>query len=213
MTRDEVVTLVLSRCGNRQADTNLRAAAELELKLVQTRLEEKEWLPWFLLSTQETAPLTIGEPRLRVPERFLLEYDEGALFLTNSAGDEVELPKEEYDLLRGKYLNTDPNTPETYALRGEYFYFFPTPNAEYPVRMVYFKGQPVLDTDIENRWTKHAPHLLVAELGVVIAGQYTNDAAKKDLFVQQTTREENALMKKHEARDMANRELQMGGPT
>lgn len=207
MTSDEIVTLVLNRCGKRSSDTELTAAAFLELARIQTDYEEGPELPWFLISEASSANLTSGDPRISVPSDFLMEVEEGALWIQNSEGNWKELHKEEYDQLRAVYQNETAGLPKYYALRGKYFYFGPIPDANYSVRMVYYQQQTAAAAGVTNQWTTYASDLLIGTLGDVIAGEYLNDFQKQKVFQNRMALAYKRMLDK----DVARAEMNMRG--
>jgi len=209
MTIDEVVTLVLNRCGNRSGDSGLTSAALLELKMLQGRLEEAPDPPWFLISERADGEVTQSEPRLELPSDFLMELEEGALFLVKGDGTEKELKKDEYDRLRRTYLNTEEGEPEWYTIRGKYIYLFPTPDAAYEVRLVYYKRDTAPATGVTNEWSTYAADVLIAELGMVISGEYLKDERTRKQFETDLAIARKRLKDKNIARGEVNMLNQM----
>jgi len=210
MTFDEIITLTLNRCGARAASVTLQEAALAELGLIQTRLEEAPEVPWFLLTEQTSTTLGLGEPRIPLPENFLLEEEEAHLWIQND-GIWKPLFKEEYDLIQATYSETEPALPKNYAIRGLYFFLGPTPDDTYPLRMTYYKSQDVPALGIENRWAKYAPDVLIAELGKVMSGQYLSDYKKAASFERDIAIAQGRMLTKQIARDEINKAAQIRG--
>lgn len=209
MNRDEIITLVLNRCGNRSNDTAITSAAALELVEVQKKLEGESELPWFLET--EWTRATLDAYRIALPEDFLLEMEDAHLYLTQVDGTDYELVKDDFDALKGKYKASDPSQPKTYALVGDYFYFFPTPDVTYPLSMIYYAKEPELsDTVLTNRWTTYASDWLVGELGVTIAGEYTKDGEQAKIFAGHAARAQTRVLNQTIARREANVLRSMG---
>lgn len=209
MTFDEIIQVVMNRCGARDGSTALETAALLELKVIQTRLEEAPELPWFLLGESIVTSLTPGEPRLAVPIDFLLEEANTEILRQDTTGNWKGLWKVDYDDLLEEYKNEDNGLPTHYALRGKYFYLGPTPDLNYSIEMSCFRADAVPALDTENEWTKYAPDLLIAELGAVIAGEYLSDFQKQQSFEKGIARAASRLYNKEIARDEANQRGQM----
>lgn len=208
MTRDQLITQVLQRVGKR---TDLQADAELEILTVQAVLEEHQWLPWFLLTEDSSTTTTINEDRVEVPDDFLLEDDDQALWLYDSSNTDnawKPLDKDELDVLRARYPGT--GRPRAYALRGDYFILFPTPDAEYQLRMVYYGRDVALDTNVENKWTKHAPDLVIAELCLILAEEYIKDVESAAGFKEKVKRAWDRVSRKSIARAEAGMQRTMG---
>jgi len=213
MTRDEAITLVLNRLGNRANDTVLTAQAVLELQHVQEQMELKEELPDFLLTERATASTIADEERLPVPTNFLLELEEGALFITNDDGTEIELEKDDYDVLRNKFASVAATLPTRYALRNDYFVLFPKPNKAYTVRMAYYKKDTVLSSDVTNQWLTYAPDVMINGLGEVLAGEYLHNAALRDRFAARGSGAVRRMYNRDTALKEANKKRNMGdGP-
>src|SRR3990172_13346945 len=162
MIRDAFITLLKQRC-RREADATLDARIVSEMLFIQEQiLEGGLTLPWFLLSENLTAFTEIGEERIQIPinvdgvvgKDFLREHEEGTLWYYDVTRDEwIELVKEDYDSLIATYTN-GTGTPKYYALDGDYFRLKPTPDAVLQLRIKCYLREPVLSTNIENKWLK-----------------------------------------------------------
>lgn len=144
-----------------------------ELNLAQTRMEHKAVLPWFLLSNMASEDLQVGQERVQLPDRFLVENDESDLWLVDPEGVRTPLKKTDYDSMRNKY--TKGGTPKEYAIVGRYFYLRPVIDAPgYKIEMIYFKGAPeiIAGGPEGDEWLRHYPDLLIAEAGRVLAEFY-----------------------------------------
>lgn len=218
MTRDELITLVLNRCGRRAADSAMTGYAQDEILRIQNRFERGLqhpqtggiFFPAFLLSELETSSTVDGEERIELPSRFLQEYEQGALWIKeDSDSDWKALHKDEYDVLVKEYPGE--GLPKAYALTSPYWRLFPTPNASYSLRTLVYKGEPVLDTDIENVWTKEAAELTIAELGRIIAAFYLYNGEVASAFAADRDAELLRLCNEAVAGEVANMDLRMGG--
>lgn len=181
MTRNEAVQEIQDGLGytSLHFDRIVR-----QLKNAQERLENGPVRPWFLLNERAYTNTVINERRIALPTDFLEEAEEGALWYvpnpTTAPFVETELIKDDLDFLTknsvtnvGSSDNEDweaeTGEPKFYALSGNYLYIFPTPDAVYRLRMVYFHSDTILDSNVENDWLKYAPWLLIGEAGVVMA--------------------------------------------
>ena len=187
-----------------------------ELQNAQTYYEKRPNLPWFLLTTiQDLATVaTVETVALPSSPVFLREYDEDALFYFNSAATAdadkwTELAKDDLDFLRETYPGS--GAPKAYALVNENFYIFPTPDAAYTLKFIYYAEDTKLDTNVENEWLKHYPDLLIGYAGRMIAPPLS-DAEAKAQFVEMETEARALLQAEIEAREHTNREYIMGGP-
>lgn len=211
MTRDEGIVLIQQQLAFR---TTLNAEIILNLKLAQTMLEGAPTKPFFLVTENATATTTIDEQRLALPTNFLEETDEAVLTYvpTDSDEDEVPLKKDDYDVLRKNFIGEDSGAPAAYALLGMYFYLFPVPDAEYTIRMIYYKQDTVLDTNVENGWLKYNPYLILGTALKQIAEGPIRDAVAAKVADGWITAGLRIEAVRTESRARANREDQMGGP-
>ncbi len=212
-TADSIMQLALNQAGNRAEDSALLVAAESELNLIIYQLEEGPDPYWFLLSEWSDANTVANEARLSLPDDFLLEDENSHLYLTNAAGTQVQLVKDDSDALKNKYLNATASQPKHYAVTGEYFELFPPPDlATYVLSMRYFQKAVDFTASIRtNVWTVNAADLLVPMLGqVMIKGYLQENNASSERMVIAEGRAKQRLRAKHVAREMVNENLSMG---
>lgn len=218
MTRDEGVAHIQMQLAFR---TTLASSIILQLQLAQTMLEAGPTLPWFLLTEEAYTRTTAGDERIPVPDDFIEEVDEiDFKYIPDTISDtnpEVRLVKDEYDVLRKNYFDsstgiTRVGPPEAYALLGEYFRIFPTPDDDYLVKMPYYANATSLVTNVENGWLKHVPYLLLGKAGKQIAGGPLRDTQAYQIFDGWEKEGRAILAAKKVSRELANREMQMGGP-
>ena len=215
MLRSAAVSLIQQQLGFR---SDLSSEIITNLQHAQTMLEAGPTLPWFLVSEDSYIDTVDGEQRIALPSDFLQETDEAVLRYvpTTLTDGEVDLKKDFFDVLRKNYQDTTTGTteegsPEAYALQGSYFWIFPTPDDEYRLRMIYYKRDTTLSTDVENGWLKWVPYLLIGKAGGMIASAL-RDLAAVGTF-QRWEQEGRLLLSSFEtSRAMMNREMQMGGP-
>src|SRR5689334_20945854 len=173
MTRDEVVALIQQVLGFR---TSLQSTIISNLQFVQIQLESEPEKPWFMISEDSFTSTSALEERIAVPDDFLQEVEETVLKYVpdDTTAEEVDLVKEDYDTLRANYRGSVPGPPEAYALVGNYFRIFPTPDDTYTIRMIYYQKQAALVSNIENGWTKYVPYLIAGEAGAIVAASIGN---------------------------------------
>lgn len=213
MTGQRVLDLLMSRFGGRDADTELRAKAALEMELAQVNLENGEFLPWFLLSEDATVASDAEERRVQVPTDFLREHDEGDLMFQDAEGKWQPLDKDDYDILLAKWtFDGTGEFPEQYSIVGEYFTLFPTPTQSINLRLTkyYARDAAPTDTSAENKWLKYAPDLLMNETGFIVASQHIKDMELAGVFKAGRDEALKKLFKAHVAREEANRMRSMG---
>lgn len=210
MTRDEAVSIIQQQLGFR---TDLSSEIITNLKLAQTMLEAGPTRPWFLVTEQQSISLEVGEQRLVVPSNMLAEIDQARLVYIPDDSDEaaVDLVKEDYDQLARDYAEVDNGPPEAYALLGNYFRIFPTPDDDYTIKIIVFGTDADLSSNIENGWLKHVPYALIGKAGAQIASAIRDNVALA-VFREWEREGRLALQGKDVARDVANRVLQVGGP-
>jgi len=192
-------------------------ATEIEnaLKRAQEKYETGSLpeLPWFLISEIVTSETTADEERLAVPSDFLREHDDGTLWRFDSSADEedqwINLPKSDYDELVKTY-GSSTDKPLYYALIGDYFRLKPTPDAVYPIKMLYYAKDTVLNSNIENDWLKYAPEVLQGEAGRRMALAF-RDKGAMEYFEDMRNEGILALTNATEARKHENQNYIMGG--
>lgn len=211
MTRDEVVTLLGYRLGSR---TDLDAKIILEMDFVQQFVLEGTgaFLPWFLETEMSTSTTNIDEDRLALPDDFLGEIEEQALWLYDADNEEnayTLLIKGDYDQLLDKY--PAPGTPKQYAMTGDYFLIRPTPDDNYTIKMRYYaKDDSLLTENIENKWLKHAADLVIAETGTIMARNHLMNEDLAAGFEKAALIARQRLYTLHERRKHTNRTYSMG---
>lgn len=211
MTRDEGVALIKQQLAFRRT---LDSAIVDQLKFAQTTLEAAPTKPWFLVSEDSYALTTADEERVAVPGDFLEEVEDARFYYRPDDfpdSDEVELKKEDYDQLKRDFLQVPSGPPQAYALLGDYFRIFPLPDAAYTVRLIYFKPDTTLDTNVENGWLKHIPMLLLGSALKLIAEGPVRDVQAGKIADQWIATGSTLLHKRNEQRKAANREDQIGG--
>lgn len=211
MTRDEAVALIQEQLGFR---TTLSSNIITHLQLAQTTLEAGPTKPWFLISEDSFADTTAEEQRIAIPTTFLQEVEEAVLrYVPDDAeliSDEIDLIKDDYDVLRKNYADSESGEPEAYCLLDGYFRLFPVPDDVYRLRMIYYKQDTVLSTNVENNWLKYVPLLLIGKAGRQIATAL-RDITAATVFQNWENEGRIILLSQTIAREMANRNMQMGG--
>lgn len=212
MLRDEAVARIQQKLGFR---SDRSAEIVTALQDAQIRAELAAFLPWFLITEIASATTTSGEERCPVPDDFIREYEDEALWYFNSGASDpedqwTELGKENLDFLRteGSFGGSGP--PQAYSLDGLNFRIFPTPDAAYPLRLVYYARDTVLSTNIENNWLKYYPFWLIGDAGMDIA-QDLRDRDAINWFTEKKDEARAQAIIDTTARAMANRRMVVGG--
>lgn len=208
MTRDEGVAHIKRQLAFRQTlDTEIVA----ELKLAQTMLELGPVKPWFLISNNATALTTANQQQLSLPTNFLLEVEDAVLTYIDSDNEEHDLVKDEYDVNRVNFKETDPGVPKAYSLLGNFFQLFPVPADEYTIRMMFYKQDTVLTSNVENGWLKYVPYLLLGTALKQIAEGPIRDTVAGGVANGWISAGMQALNSRNVDRSMTNTTPQMGG--
>lgn len=216
MNKQTLLSLLASRVGNRH-DQDILEVLELECTLAQdTTLEQNgRFKPWFLHSEFATIHCTAGEQRLPLPEDFLGEIEEGALYVLNSeSGLYDEVFREDYDFLAEKYKLSQPGLPKWYSMdSSKYYRLFPTPQQRYTMRQRYVERDTAFNLvppTGENRWLKYASDLLLAVSGAQYALKHLQNPGLAGLFQNDLPVAWSRLKGEHEMREHSNRNYEMG---
>ena len=216
MLRDDAISIAQILLGFR-SDQNPNFVTMFQF--VQNQLEMGPIRPWFLLQEDSLVLTTINEERIEIPQDFIAECDELPLRYrptTYPTTPEIQLRKDAYDLLK---RNFGPNTilpgtqqvPQAYARVGIYFRIFPLPDQNYPIRLIYYAKDTVLSSNIENKWTKYSPDLLIGRAGRLLATGL-RDAGAYGEFSKMETTGMDRLLRENEEQKHVNQTYQMGGP-
>ena len=181
MTPNEMRDLIRQQLGYR---TDLNDKIFADANLVQDRLENDEELGnhWFLTQEYSDAGFVTAAATktVAVPSTFLDEdEDHGGLYIYDSTATDpyIELKREDSGLFRRAFEGTS-GQPTHYDLVGANIEFGPTPDAIYSLRwFARFRDADILEGSTANLWLTHAPLLIVAETGLMIAGSVHNDKA------------------------------------
>lgn len=179
MTRDEAVTIIGDRLGQR---TNLTTQIQNELKLAQIRLERSPELPWFLLvdSSGFTTGTTAGSTNL--PTGFLREHeDENMLVQDTATGEWTEVEKIFGADGKIKEISAAASKPQFYTLFETTLRFWPDPDKDYNLYWPYYKADAVLTTNVENKWLKYHPDVLICSAGIQIS-RFLRDQGAISMF-------------------------------
>lgn len=217
MTRDEAVSEIQVQLVFR---TTLASTIISHLQKAQQDLELAPTLPWFLISEDSYIDTVSGEQRTPVPTDFLDETDEAVLRYVpttpSASTPEVDLIKDNYDDLRKAFMDTTTGIlkvgpPEAYALLGNYFRLFPTPDSTYRLRMIYYKQDTLLTTNVENQWLKYIPLLLMGKAGKKSSLGPLRDQIAWQVFSEWEAEGRRLLTTREVTRDASNKNLQVGG--
>jgi hypothetical protein len=211
MTLGEAVDQVKILLGfRRDLDTSIKQ----QLNYAQVELEKGPTLPWFLLSEVNTTLTTVGGRRIIKPVDFIREYEEGALWYAPTGEDEIALEKADNDFLMAHYGTTATGKPEAYSLDGNYFKIYPLPDAQYTIKLLYYKHDVSISSlgdSSTNQWLTHGSDCLIGRAGRVLASGLRDRDAKAE-FSDMEQRGRLTMYNENEARKHVNRTYQIGGP-
>ena len=183
------------------------------LQDAQVILERGAVLPWFLQTEVSSITTVVGEERVPIPSDFLREWEEDPLsyFVAGTGGDDdawTELAKEDLAFLRNAYPGS--GAPVAYALDVKYFRIFPTPSEIFTLKMIYYKSDVVLSTNVENEWLKYYPYLLIGEAGRLFSPALRDKEATAQ-FSRWAAEGRALMLVENEARIHSSRRYVMGG--
>lgn len=205
MTRDEAVAKIQGLLGHRE---DLVTRIQTSIMHVQRDLESNPELPFFMRTISDPALATVADVNvIAKPAGFIREWDEAPLSITFET-KVYGLVKDSPAYLRQRY--SESTRPMGYSEIGTSFYLFPTPTAIYPMQMVYYGRQPVLDSNIENGWLEFLPNLIIGQAGFIVASG-VRDAKAAETFAAMASAGTAKLNTMTTAQDEAGTRRVMGG--
>lgn len=173
MTRDEATAEVQRVLGYR---TDKVAEIEFLFQSQQQELEHQPTLPWFLREETLTMTSIALNERMAFPAGFLKEWQDDPMRIRvtdPSTGFFTwnKLAKDTPEYLRDTLQKEGtPGVPQAYNRDAASFILFPTPDDVYPFRMIYYKADVVLASNITNKWLTNLPYLLIGLAGMRVSG-------------------------------------------
>ena len=207
MTLQELIDVAVSRLGNRDDEDTLKAV-NLELKFTQKQvLERKAHLPWFLVSPDLVTTNETG--KIAVPEGFLREYEDGAMFwVKDNKG--TQLRKVEFER-----LPTEPHVgrpPKVYALIGNCFQVDAVEKGGSKFLLRIYRSEPwPEEPEGTNNWIKEAGNLLLATTLLRLGPAFDLETRILQQYENERQQAERDLINATAAREVANQEYVMGG--
>jgi len=228
MLRDTAIDIILKRCGNRTS-TTLKQGIINEMVFVQENILEgnADFRPWFTLTEFAEGANASNDERLPLPNDFIEEWEDGALWRYDEDADEaeqwIEMIRDDYKIIKAKYPESGvPTHYDKVVLNDEnyddqaYYLLKPTPTIQYVWKMRYYgKGEGLAGTygdaaNIENIWLKHASDWFIGEVGMIIAAQHLQSETLAQMFMAQSQRGYERVYKKHIQWLEVNKNRQMG---
>jgi hypothetical protein len=208
MIRDTLVGIIAQRLNNR-TDLNEIIIAEMQMAQEMRMEQNGVFQPWFMVTEKSYEVTDVAEPRIPVPEDFVMEVEEqGFWYYSSITAKWIPLKKTSDEV--GEVQQLSPGAPKSYSLVGDHFTIYPTPDAVYQIRFRYAAMQASLETNIENSWLKYASDLLLAEVGEVVAIQHMQNEKLAMGFRSAKSAAWERLHKMHESRAHTNRDYTRG---
>lgn len=178
MIRDIAVARVKQMLGFKK---NLDAEIVQAMIEQQQDLERSSELPFFLRKKYSAFVTAVGTQSVSAPADFIREWDDDVLAIIATDGTTSwvqELKKDDDNYLRLRWPVTDGNgLPVSYSRLDKTFYFYPTPDKIYTLDGSYYAKDQDLSTNIENKWLRDLPFILVARAGLFLAAGLHDDKA------------------------------------
>lgn len=180
MQRDTAVDLLMGRLG-RRTNASLKNDIINEMVFVQENiLEGGEFLPWFLITNDDTLATVADSEEVTLPTDFIREWEDGKLWRLTDEGTWKEIVREDYAYIKAKY--PEAGTPRFYDRDETRLFFRPIPIEVLSLDLWYYASDASLagtyggtGSTVENGWLQWASDWLLAETGFIIATQYIKE--------------------------------------
>ena len=178
MQRDAFVDLLMNRLGARTSST-LRDKIISEMVFVQENtLEGGDFLPWFLITNDDTLVSVASQEYINLPSDFIREWEDGG-FWVNDSTDTVnpwkQLVRDDYDIIKKKSPPTTEDAPARYDRDGSRLLLRPIPDRVYSFDLWYYQQDSSLagtygdaGASEENGWLQHASDWMLGEVGLLV---------------------------------------------
>lgn len=204
MLRDDAVAEIQRILGFRLDNTtDIVTEMQNTQEFLETTLR-----PWFLLNERVLLTTVASTQTVALPSDFLGPSRDPTedLFIEEDDGTLTALER----VNRKDITGNEEGKPSCYALRISDIFLYPIPDAAYNLRYTYYAKDQVLDTNIENKWLKYAPFLLIGETGKRIAAALRSDAAMQ-VFSQMALEAAVAMRRREEELHHVQRTYTIGG--
>lgn len=169
MTRDEAVIEILQELSYRRGG---EAEVITQLQRSQLSLEQVgKTLPYFLRVVDQTLTLTVDQDYVLFPDDFIKEVEEAPIRYSDAAGNPSirYLRKSDDKGLREYYTDSSSTVlrggPSGYTFLVDRMRIFPTPDQAYGLIWDYYAHDVPLTSNIENKWLKYNPDILMGHAG------------------------------------------------
>lgn len=184
MTNSEFITLILSRCGRRQASQTLRDIVVSEIQsFIDMKEKGMEETPYFLEELWEDSSGTAAS--LELPENYLVELEETTMLFRS--GEEYWIAEKViHDNVQRIASANAPGHPRFYSILGNGIHFAPIPDASYSFTLPYGrKSTSFLANEEETSdWCKEAANAVAFTVQGIIAAQHLQDSEMASRFAQ-----------------------------
>jgi hypothetical protein len=179
MMRSEAITIIKRGLGFRQTQD---AAIIAALKQAQRDAELGQTLPNWLLVFNQAQPMISPISTYTLPTRFIRFHEEYPVRYTleSDPSTPIFLPKWNYLEAVTAYgaRGVDLGPPQVFVqMNKTELLLIPSPDVNGTLFITSYIGEPVLDSDIENKWLLYAPNYIVGMAGVHVAGDLRDRAA------------------------------------
>lgn len=219
MDRDTAVTLIKQKCGFR-TDPTLTQRIISALQLAQEELEKggvmtaagyATEVPWFLRKEDQPLNLLANTNEVNLPADFIREVEDEGPWYPNSTGagnPPIYLDKAESGAARRSFTGATSG-PQVYQLRASTIWLFPSTDTDLTFYWTYLGKDDALTTNIENKWLKWVPNLLVGHAGLSIATDLRDKDAAQEFNRLEVTGQKQLLILNVQ-RQMTNRRTAIG---
>lgn len=203
MLRDKAVDLLMNRLGQRRSATTKDQIIGEMAFVQETLLEGNATQFWFTVKDSSGLATIVDTEAVALPSDFIQEYEEGALYITKTDGALAEIGKEDWDVIAIHSQLLGTGLPTHYALEVDNILLKKTPDLVYLLQMKYHATQTSLagvygdSANVENNWLKYASDWFIAEVGMILAGQYLQSDKMVQMFQGQSQKALDRLIKKN----------------
>ena len=210
MNKQSAMSIVSTKIGNRSHLIENGTIAN-QLYLSQIALEDKAFLPWFLIKRQ--TPTTVASTQNVAFPTDYIRLDEDTRFKIKVDSALYPLCLSDEDTLTAEWPKESEGRPTHFYQDNTDFWLYPTPDKAYDLNYrAYIRDTSVFDlNDTEtNLWLTHAANLLIARTAMVLAKNLQNPKLAEALSAEYQEAK-NDLIGADTARRVAGRDIIKGG--
>lgn len=214
MLRDDAIAEIQELLKFR---TGLETPIIRRMERVKRLLEQGRTLPWFLITEDQTIPVTANNSGVNLPSNFIREYGKappgqrGIHYRESITNKPVFLRKMSLDEARALYYEstTSATYPVAYVVKLTEFELFPTPTVSFNLVMDYYEKDEGFQANNENLWLRYAPDLIIGNTAASMARTLNNKSAYDEASELAKIAWE-ALLKENIHREISNRRFILG---